>query len=60
MTSDGNSLQAAIGREAPDLVIKVRLVVCGGEVFRFHNETDGVGNSLVEEASGVYVFIYAY
>ena len=53
VTSDGKSLQAAIGSEAPDLVVKVGLVV-------YSNEIDGIGKSLVEEASGVFVFKYAY
>jgi len=54
------SVEAAIVSGAPDLVVKVGLAVCGGEAFRCHTETHGVGNSLVEEASGVFVFKYAY
>ena len=39
-------LEAAIVSEALELVVKVGPAVCGGEVFRCHNETDVVGNSL--------------
>ena len=39
-------LEAAIVSEAPDLVFEVGLVICGGEVFRCHSETDGVDNSM--------------